>query len=427
MFALADCNNFYASCERVFNPALRNRPVVVLSNNDGCVIARSQEAKQLGIRMGVPAFQIEKLLTDHQVAIFSSNYALYGDLSVRVMNTLASFAPSIEVYSIDEAFLDVSGIREEELEPLARRIRQTVLKNTGIPVGIGIAPTKTLAKLANRMAKKTREAVFILRKEEDIRKVLSETSVSDIWGIGNQHARFLNQHGMVSALDLTAAPDEWIRKNMTVVGLRTKKELEGTPCISLEEMVPDKKAICTSRSFGVPQKELQQLEEAVATFTVRCAEKLRQQHSAATKIMVFIHTNAFRADQPQYARNRVITLSPPTNNSIALVKAAVAGLRAIFRKGYLYKKAGVIVTDFVPETEIQQEIFAVQASPRMKKLMESVDKLNRENKTTVKIATQGSGRDWKLRQERLSPGYSTRWGEIMAEGNCEIRAYSYSI
>jgi DNA polymerase V len=413
MFALADCNNFYASCERVFNPGLRNRPVVVLSNNDGCVIARSAEAKQLGIRMGVPAFQIEKLLSDQQVAIFSSNYALYGDLSVRVMNTLASFVPSIEIYSIDEAFLDVSGIATADLEPQALRIRQTVLKNTGIPIGIGIAPTKTLAKLANRMSKKTKESVFLLRNETDIREVLAGTSISDIWGIGSQHARFLNQHGIMTALDLTVAPDEWVRKNMTVVGLRTKKELEGISCISMEEMVPDKKAICTSRSFGVPQKELHQLEEAVATFTVRCAEKLRQQHSAATKIMVFIHTNAFRADQPQYARNRVITLSPHTSNSPEMVKAAMIALRSIFRKGYLYKKAGVIVTDFVPETEIQQELFAEQTSPKMKKLMESVDKLNRENKTAVKIATQGTGREWKLRQEKLSPGYSTRWKEIM--------------
>jgi DNA polymerase V len=263
------------------------------------------------------------------------------------------------------------------------------------------------------MSKKTMESVFLLRNETDIRKVLAESSVSDIWGIGSQHARFLNQHGIMSALDLIAAPDEWIRKNMTVVGLRTKKELEGKSCISMEEMVPDKKAICTSRSFGLPQKELHQLEEAVATFTVRCAEKLRQQHSAATKIMVFIHTNAFRADQSQYARNRVITLSPPTSNSMELIKAAMVALRSIFRQGYLYKKAGVIVTDFVPETEIQQELFGEQNSPKMKKLMESVDKLNRENKTAVKIATQGSGRDWKLRQERLSPGYSTRWKEIM--------------
>jgi DNA polymerase V len=363
--------------------------------------------------MGVPAFQIDKLLSANQVSVFSSNYALYGDLSVRVMNTLASFVPSLEIYSIDEAFLDVSGIAEEELEPLALRIRQAVLRNTGIPIGIGIAPTKTLAKLANRLAKKAKEAVFLLRNETDIRKALAEASVSDIWGIGSQHARFLNQHGIVTALDLTASPDEWVRKNMTVVGLRTKKELEGTSCISIEEMVPDKKAICTSRSFGLPQKELQQLEEAVATFTVRCAEKLRRQHSAAAKIMVFIHTNAFRADQPQYARNRVINLSPPTSNSLELVKAAMTALRSIFRKGYQYKKAGVIVTDFVREQEIQQELFAGQTSPKMKKLMESVDKLNRENRTAVKIASQGSGREWKLRQERLSPGYSTRWGEMM--------------
>jgi len=413
MFALADCNNFYASCERVFNPSLRNRPVVVLSNNDGCVIARSAEARQLGIRMGVPAFQIEKLLTDHQVAVFSSNYALYGDLSVRVMNTLASFVPSMEIYSIDEAFLDFSAVPVDQLIALSRRMRQTVLRNTGIPLGIGIAPTKTLAKLANKLAKKTPEAVYLLRDETEIVRALEETQVSELWGIGRQYAGFLNQHGIMTALDLTAAPDEWIRKNMTVVGLRTKKELQGISCISLEEMVPDKKAICTSRSFGIPQKDLQQLEEAVATFTVRCAEKLRSQQSAASQIMVFIHTNAFRADQPQYARNRVITLTPPTNNSIKMVKAAIAGLHAIYRHGYLYKKAGVIVTGLVPEGEVQQTLFSGNTAPRMKKLMESMDALNKGKRVAVKIATQGSGRNWKLRQEKLSPGYSTRWGEIM--------------
>ena len=413
MYALADCNNFYASCERVFNPSLRNSPVVVLSNNDGCVIARSSEAKKLGIRMGIPAFEIDKLLTDNKVAVFSSNYSLYGDLSTRVMNTLASFVPSMEIYSIDEAFLDFSGIPEEMIEPLALKIRQTVLKNTGIPIGIGIAPTKTLAKIANRLTKTKSETVCFLQDDRQIIQALQETQVGDIWGIGKQYAGLLNQHGIVTALDFTEAPDDWIRKNMTVVGLRTKKELSGISCISSEEIIPDKKAICTSRSFGTPQTDILQLEEAVATFTARCAEKLRTQRSAASQIMVFIHTNAFRSDLPQYARNRVIGLSPPTNNSITLVKTAMEALHSIFRNGYLYKKAGVIVTGMVPEREIQQDLFSETESRKLQKLMESMDTLNRKRGPAVKIATQGTGRKWKLRQEQLSPAYSTRWKELM--------------
>jgi DNA polymerase V len=413
MYALADCNNFYASCERVFSPSLRNRPVVVLSNNDGCVIARSSEAKKLGIRMGIPAFQIDKLLTENQVAVFSSNYALYGDLSTRVMNTLASFVPAIEIYSIDEAFLDFSGIPDDQIEPLALKIRQTVMRNTGIPIGIGIAPTKTLAKIANRLTKNKSETVCFLRDNQQIRMALEETRVGDVWGIGKQYAGLLHQHGIDSALDFAEAPDEWIRKNMTIVGLRTKKELNGISCLSLDEMVPDKKAICTSRSFGMPQTDIHSLEEAVATFTARCAEKLRSQRSAASQIMVFIHTNAFRSDQPQYARNRVISLSPPTNNSISLVKTAIEALHSIFRNGYLYKKAGVIVTGLVPEKEIQQDLFSETETRKLQKLMESMDALNRKRGPSVKIATQGTGRKWKLRQEQLSPAYSTRWKEIL--------------
>jgi DNA polymerase V len=413
MYALADCNNFYASCERVFNPSLRNRPVVVLSNNDGCVIARSSEAKKLGIRMGVPAFEIDKLLTENRVAVFSSNYALYGDLSTRVMNTLASFVPSMEIYSIDEAFLDFSGIPMEKMEPLALKIRQTVLKNTGIPISIGLAPTKTLAKIANRLTKTKSEAVCFLQNDRQISQALQETQVGDIWGIGKQYAGLLNQHGILTALDFTKAPDDWIRKNMTVVGLRTKKELTGISCISSEEIVPDKKAICTSRSFGTPQTDIRQLEEAVATFTARCAEKLRNQRSAASQIMVFIHTNAFRSDLPQYARNRVISLSPPSNNSIALVKTAINALHSIFRSGFQYKKAGIIVTGMVPEREIQQDLFSETESRKLQRLMESMDALNKKRGPAVKIATQGTGRKWKLRQERLSPAYSTRWKEIL--------------
>ncbi len=414
LFALVDCNNFYASCERVFNPALRNRPVVVLSNNDGCVIARSEEAKQLGIRMGVPAFEIEPLLTAHGVAVFSSNYALYGDFSSRVMTTLGALAPSMEVYSIDEAFLDLTGIAPEEAMALAHRIRRTLLKNTGIPVSIGLAPTKTLAKIANHFAKKNNIPAYLLDTEEKITELLRATPAGEVWGIGKKYAALLAAHGMVTAYDLSRAPEGWVRKNMTVTGLRTRQELCGLSCISMEEAAPARQAICTSRSFGTSQEALEPLEEATATFATVCAAKLRREKCAATQLLVFIHTNAFRSDQPQYARNRVITLTSPTNDSIQLVKAAVEALRAIYRKGYLYKKAGVIVMGLVPEGQVQKDLFSGEDSGRQRKLMESLDQLNRRyGRGTLQIATQGTTRQWRLRQEKLSPAYTTRWSELM--------------
>lgn len=414
LFALVDCNNFYASCERVFNPALRNQPVIVLSNNDGCVIARSAEAKAIGIKMGVPAFQIEKLINTHQVAVFSSNYALYGDFSARVMHTLAHITPDLEIYSIDEAFLNLSGLASGNYEEIARKIRRVLLKNTGIPVSVGVAPTKTLAKIANHLAKKNNTSICILDDDSKISQALHQTPVGEIWGIGKQYGELLRKNGISTAAEFAGTSEPWIRKYMNVNGVRTRKELCAIPCISLEEVVPAKKAICTSRSFGQMQTSIDQLGEAVSTFATRCAEKLRTQRSAATQVMVFIHTNAFRTDQLQYARNRVVTLPAPSNNTLELVKASVDALQAIFRDGYLYKKAGVIVTGLVPESEIQQNLFAVPADDKKRKLMESIDSLSsRYGHDTVKTAVQGTGRKWKLRQERLSPAYTTRWSELM--------------
>lgn len=413
LYALVDCNNFYASCERVFQPSLWCRPVVVLSNNDGCVIARSQEAKQLGIKMGVPAFEIEGLLADHQVAVFSSNYALYGDFSSRVMSTLASFVPSMEIYSIDEAFLDLTGIRPAEAMDLAQKIRRTVVKNTGIPVGIGLAPTKTLAKIANHRAKKMQVPVYYPDTEEKVEALLRETPVREVWGIGRQYAAKLESHGIATAYDLSQAPEEWVRKQLTVTGLRTRQELCGLSCLSLEEATPGRQAICTSRSFGKTQTAPEPLAEAVATFATTCAAKLRREKSAASQIMVFIHTNAFRADQPQYARNRTVTLTTPTNNTLELVTAAVEALYAIFREGYGYKKAGVIVTGLVPEQEVQQNLFSSGGNEKQRKLMASLDQVNlRYGRETLQVATQGTTRKWRLRQERLSPAYTTRWSEL---------------
>lgn len=414
LVALVDCNNFYVSCERVFHPELKERPVVVLSNNDGCIIARSAEAKKLGIKMGIPAFHIEKLLADHQVALFSSNYALYGDFSARVMHILESFSPKMEVYSIDEAFLDLSGLTTEPLEEYARRIRHTVLRNTGIPVSIGIAATKTLAKIAGHVAKREHPGVSVLISDESVDRALKETEVGEVWGIGKQHAGFLSRHGILSAFDLAQAPENWIRKNLTVKGLRTRNELNGISCLPVEDAVSPRKAICVSRSFGKSQSEPEQVEEAVATFASRCAEKLRSQNQAASQMIVFIHTNGFRTDLPQYARNALIPIAIPTNNTIDLVRAAIDGVRKIFRSGFRYKKAGVIVTGLVPKQEIQQNLFSDNAGNCWKKLMVSLDEINRRmGHETLKVAATGTSRTWKLRQEKLSPCYTTHWNEIM--------------
>jgi DNA polymerase V len=354
MFALADCNNFYASCERVFNPSLNGRPVVVLSNNDGCIIARSNEAKALGIKMGAPAFKIAASLQANQVVVFSSNYALYGDMSRRVMSALGQFTPEIEIYSIDEAFLNLDGL-PVNLAEYGRMIRKTVLKNTGIPVSIGIGPTKVLAKAANHYAKKVPEnnGVFILDSPAKIDESLQKFPIDEVWGIGRQYASRLTSLNVKTAWDFIQMTDSWVKKNMTIVGLRIKKELEGISCLEMELISPAKKAICTSRSFGQTQTEIEPIREAVATFAGKCAYKLRKQKTCANVLMVFIHTNGFNQNEPQYAQNFICKLPVATNSSLELIKYAACALQAIYREGYRYKKAGVLVTDIVAEDQVQ--------------------------------------------------------------------------
>lgn len=416
MFALVDCNNFYASCERVFQPWLNGVPVVVLSNNDGCVIARSNEAKALGIKMGAPAFEIEELVRKNKVNVFSSNYVLYGDMSRRVMSILSQFTPEIEVYSIDEAFLNLNGFDIFDIEAYGRKIAYTTTKNTGIPVSVGIAPTKTLAKVANKIAKKNQDqkGVFVLNNKTAISKALAEFPVGDVWGIGRQYSKFLNKYSIFSALDFVNANKEWIRKNMSVVGLRTMEELQGYPRIDLETTPPDKKAICTSRSFGSMLSEYEPIAEAVANFAASCAAKLRKQKSCAAMLIVFIHTNQFRKDLKQYAQNILVSLPVASNSSMELIKYAEIGLKAIFKKGYLYKKAGVIVSDIIPEANIQTSLFDNVNRDNQKKVMQVIDKLNSKmGKDKVRIAQQGFSRKWKLRQEKLSPCYTTKMSDIL--------------
>lgn len=412
MFGLMDCNNFYASCERVFNPALNGRPVIVLSNNDGCVIARSNEAKTLGIKMGVPAYQIKETIHQHGIAVFSSNYTLYGDMSSRVMSILASLAPEIEVYSIDEAFINLDGI--DDVQSLGADIVYKVTHGTGIPVSLGIATTKTLAKIANKFAKKypAYHRVCIIDKEDKRIRALELTDITDVWGIGRRQAVKLEKQGVKSAYDFTLLPGSWVRKNMTVVGERTWKELRGISCIDMESAPPAKKQICTSRSFGKMVEDIDTMAEAIATHASTCARKLRQQKSYAMSLMVFIHTNNFREDLPQYWRNTVIKLPVPTSDTLEIVHYALAGLHAIFMKGYQYKKAGVIITE-IASSGVQQNLFDTVDRDKRERLMQALDAINGDCHSYVKLAVQGNGRDWKLRQEQLSRHYTTDMGEIL--------------
>jgi len=416
MFALVDCNNFYASCERVFNPALRDKPVLVLSNNDGCVIARSNETKALGIKMGQPAFEIKEIIERNNVHVFSSNFALYGDMSGRVTNILAEECPAIEVYSIDESFIDMSGFGYYDPLEFARNLRSKVYRYTGIPVSVGIGPTKTLAKVATWHAKKNvaNRGVFFINSDESREEALKKLPVGDVWGIGRQYSRFLNENGVATAWDFAKLPSTWVRKHMTVMGLRTQKELQGEPCGDLENSIPAKKAILTSRSFGEMLPDLGNVSQAVTRFASSCAYKLRKQKSVASVIMVFITTNPHRKDLPQYARNRVIQMPVPTNSSIEINHYAQLALTSIFREGFRYKKAGVLVSGITPQDHVQQALFDEVPREKHKDLMMVMDTLNEKyGRDTMRIGSQGFSKRWKLRQEKLSPCYTTRWEEFI--------------
>lgn len=415
MFALVDCNNFYASCERVFRPDLIGKPIVVLSNNDGCVIARSNEAKAVGIPMGAPAFEYEKVFSTHGVKVFSANFALYGDMSQRVMDILSDYSPDIEIYSIDEAFLKLEGFERYNLDSYSREMRKRVTKWTGIPVSVGIAPTKALAKLANRIAKKfpkETNGVYCIDSEEKRIKALKWLKVEDVWGIGKQHSKRLNAINVHTAFDFTQLDDSWVKKYMAVVGIRLKQELSGTSTLDIEIAQP-KKSIATTRSFDTNYTEYEQLHERVATFAVACSEKLRKQHSCCNTLMVFIHTNGYREELPQYSRNMVVQLPYPTNSSIELTRFATEALKRIFKKGYHYKKAGVIVMDFTPEDNTQLNFFE-NSDKRHIPLMKAMDKLNTQyGQQKIKLASQDSKRIWKMRQEKLSPRYTTKLSDII--------------
>lgn len=417
MYALVDGNNFYVSCERVFNPKLNGVPVVVLSNNDGCVIARSQEAKDLGLKMGEPAFQRREFFREHNVRVFSSNYELYGDMSRRMHQVFKTFTPSIEMYSIDESFLDLSGIDKfERLEDYGARIKKKVFHDVGIPVGVGIAETKTLAKIANHLAKKIPQlnGVCVLRNQKQIDYALKFTSIEDVWGIGRRYSAKLKIKGINTAFDFVNLPESWVLREMTVVGLKTYQELKGKKRLSLEEIRPPKKAIATTRSFGRKVADLKNLETSVATHATRCAEKLRKQKSIAAYVSVFIITDRFNEEDPQYNNSYTISLPVPSNSQLEIVKYALKALRKIYLQGYKYKKTGVIVTGIIPEDDIQHDLFYEIDVERHERLMKQIDTLNRRyGKDTVKLGIMGMKKEWKLRREMLSRRFTTNWDEIL--------------
>lgn len=419
MFALVDCNNFYVSCERAFNPSLTGKPVVVLSNNDGCFIARSDEAKALGLPMGGPAFKFRDILQKNRVRVFSANFPLYGDMSSWVMATIGDLAPEIEIYSIDEAFVDLGGFSRFGLEHHASRIRSTVRKHTGIPVSIGIGSTKTLAKAASRMAKKNPgyEGVCMLSTRKEISDALTTLKVDDIWGIGRQWNRLLETRNIRTALDYSRTPASWIRKNLHIPGIRIQEELNGHSCLPLEQVRPPKQSICTS-PFGRTVISLDELQQAVATFAGTCARKLRQEGSVASMLTVFICTSPFDEPHRKYRGTRTLAMPRPSRDTISVIRTAELALASIYREGFEYKKAGVIVSCLAPASSSEREIALfteedTAGNDREKRLMEAMESINRRyGPAAVRIAAENDDA-WKPNQAMKSAQYTTAWSDIL--------------
>ncbi|MGI5827866.1 MAG: Y-family DNA polymerase [Patescibacteria group bacterium] len=413
--ALIDCNNFFVSCERLFNPQLKDKPIVVLSNNDGCIVSRSNEAKALGIAMGMPLFKCLDVVKKYDVQVFSSNFILYGDISHRVMDTLRQFSPEVEIYSIDEAFIALNLNTNQETVEYGKKIRETILKWVGVPVSVGISSTKTLAKAASEIAKKNLDFEGVLEiDKENVDIMLSVLPVGDVWGIGRQYARFLKKHAVETALDLRELSDEWVRKNLTVSGLKTVWELRGKGCIDFEHVPPARKSIISSRSFGKPVADYISLREAVASYTSIAAEKLRNQKLVASCVLVYITTNRFKEQEKQYSNSYVLRLLEATNDTSILVKHATEALKKIYKKGFKYKKAGVLLLDLVSENNIQANLFTNQRGKiKRSKLLHALDFINnRWGGNTVSVAAAGIKKPWKANQARKTGRLTTSWDEL---------------
>ena len=402
--ALVDCNSFYVSCEKLFNPAIRKKPVIVLSNNDGCVISRSTEAKNLGIKMGEPYFKVEKIVKKNDVKIFSSNYSLYGDISRRVMKTLKQFAPKIEIYSIDEAFLDLSSIRDEDLIEHGNKIRKTVLKWTGIPVSIGIATTKTLSKAANHIAKKEKTGGVNFINSKLIDKFLSEIKINDVWGVGRQLTKFYIKNEIYTAYHLKNISGQWIKKNTNVFGSRTAMELRGVSCVSLETHQEKRKNCCVSRSFGKKVTKLEELKESISAHCLNAAEKIRIDNQTTKKITVFIRTSPFQKDKNYYANTKDVDLPMRTNDSIELIKESLNALKSIYKKGYKYQKTGVILSGLGDIDIYRKNLFStISSEEKRARLMKAIDYTNAKyGRNALSIVQAGLKQRWNIKKQHSS-------------------------
>ena len=399
--ALVDCNSFYVSCERLFNPKIQKKAVVVLSNNDGCVISRSREAKDLGIKMGEPYFKVKELVKKNKVEVYSSNYALYGDISRRVMKVLKTFSPKVEIYSIDEAFIDLSFIDEKGVEDYGREIRLRVLKWTGIPTSVGIASTKTLSKVANHIAKKEKAGVIYLNTNID--EKLKKFPIEDVWGVGKQLSKFYHKNNISNAYDLKNVSNTWVKKGTNVLGAKTAMELRGIPCIDLQIDQEKRKNCCVSRSFGRKVKDLNELEESVITHCLNAAEKIRADDQIAKTITVFIRTSPFDKNKRYYSNSKTIDLAIPTSNSIELIKNAVKALTDIYKYGYAYQKAGIILSGLKDANQNDQNLLTPLLENKSKKLMKAIDYTNTKyGRYAISIAQAGLSKGWKMRREHSS-------------------------
>lgn len=411
-FALIDCNNFFVSCERVFNPALLNRPVVVLSNNDGCVVARSKEAKALGIPMGAAAFKYKALFDTQKVIVLSSNFMLYGDLSNRVMEIVKPYAVEMQIYSIDEAFLCLDA---KNIEEVCKKIRKEILQYVGIPVSIGVSTTKTLAKVAGDLAKKAPEGCSFLLTEDEISKTLRTFPVEDIWGIGRQLETFLKSKGINTADEFRKAPDRWLKDQLSIVGLRMALELRGQSCLKIQEEPVPQKSILSSKSFGRPVESFQEVAEALSSYTALAAEKLREQDLLASSVEAFILTNPFASEGTFYANSATIPLLEPSSYTPHLIAHALMALKSIYRPGLFYKKTGVRFQGLVSKTCLQRDLFTPPADlHKQDTLMRTIDGLNaRLGYNAIKFAAEGLNPQWKMKKEKSSARFTSSWDELL--------------
>jgi DNA polymerase V len=419
MYALVDCNNFYASCERVFQPQYNGKPVVILSNNDGCVISRSNEAKEVGVPMGAPEFKIRELIKEKNIKVFSSNYPLYGDLSNRVMKTLEAFTPNLEIYSIDEAFLNFDGMSISDYHDYGIQMKKRVQKWVGIPVCVGFAPTKALSKVANRIAKKFQDrtqGIYVIDTEEKRIKAIKWTKIEDVWGIGRRLTKKMIAHNILTAYDFTKPQHEaWIRKEMGVIGMRLKYELEGKSVLDLEPIREQKKSIATTRSFPKQISEFDDLRERIATFSAICAEKLRKQKSCCQTIIVMLVIDKHKYQSQKYYFNKAVTLPYSTNSTLTISNVAISMLKDLYKgnEGIKFKKAGVIVTELIDEDKKQLQLFE-EENPKHLAIMKAMDFLNAKiGDRKVKLGTQNLNLTWNMKQNHLSPRFTTRFNEIL--------------